>query len=105
MGGTDGRYSAPGKFSEKFNDNLSMSAPGSASRMPGSGGMGTKYGGQVGLDYKKDNFSVGGFVGQDVINGKRDTKAGIGPKVDLPIGLRTVASRPEMPTPLRSQAI
>ena len=80
MGGTDGRYSASGKFSKKFNDNLSMSAMGSASRMPGAAGMDTKYGGQVGLDYKKDNFSVGGFVGQDVINGKRDTKAGIGLK-------------------------
>ncbi len=80
MAGTDGRYSAQGKFSKKFNDNLSMSALGSASRMPGANGMDTKYGGQVGLDYKKDNFSVGGFVGQDVINGKRDTKAGIGLK-------------------------
>jgi hypothetical protein len=80
MGGTDGRYNASGKLSKKFNDHLSMSALGSASRMPGASGMDTKYGGQVGLDYKKDNFSVGGFVGQDVINGKRDTKAGIGLK-------------------------
>ncbi|MFT6162427.1 MAG: hypothetical protein ACJAZO_005249 [Myxococcota bacterium] len=80
MAGTDGRYNASGKFSKKLNPNLSMSALGSASRMPGSNGMDTKYGGQVGLDYKKNNFSVGGFVGQDVINGKRDTKAGIGLK-------------------------
>ena len=80
MAGTDGRYSASGKIKKQLTPNLSLSALGSASRMPGTNGMDTKYGGQVGMDYKKGNFSAGAFVGQDVINGKRDTKAGVGVK-------------------------
>lgn len=83
MGGTDGRYALDLKLKKMLTPELALSASGHKSMLPGVSGMEDKYGMRGGLDYKKGDFSAGGFVGHESLNGVGNTTAGFSLKMDF----------------------